>query len=154
MLDEYIGHIVEDRVTEKTAAHACDGAHETEKKCAVLVLKLVSGCNADHGKAGKPRSIKPEHGKIRDLLSESAGFSAAFFCVSVLDEVGQKGKQSGDDGVNGILEALRRMDSENQVADDTASDGRDDADHDNAECVQLLTDRRKCTRDTEGSDAY
>ena len=63
------------------------------------------------------------------------------------------GGDAGHDGIAGVAEHDRRGDADDDISEDAAAYGGDDAQDEDAEKVQLLPDAHHGTADGEGDDA-
>ena len=152
VLDKNIRHILRHDVAEQTATDPGGNAREAEDKH-VGRFRFVTDRDPDDGEDRKTDGIEPEQYFIGEFCPVHAFFAGGFLVVMRFNEERDERNNRSCDGVCRTFKTFRRVESEDEVADDTAADGRCHGKHDDAEQVHSFPDPDHGPGDAECCDA-
>ena len=131
MLDEDVGGVAGQHVTEHAAAHAGDHAHEGQQEDAVGAGYAVGALNADHGEYAQSDGVHQQH----DYVVQTAP------PLQAAPDGGEKdgdGGGDGNQGVDRVLKGDRGRDPQDQVPDHAAADGGTQTEDGDAKDIHAL----------------
>ena len=131
VLDQNERQIARQHVADHAAANACQDADEDQKEGAALRIERQRVPDAHHREDAQTDGVHDQKHRIEQLL----------IMHQVMPQPRNKqqnGRCGGDDDAQRIAEGERRRDTENQISQNAAADGGDDAEHDHAEQVHAL----------------
>ena len=146
MLDEDIGTVLGEDITEDAAANTCDHAHENKEEEVDLTHFLIGNVNAYHGENAKTQGVHDADGQvIRRLVAEKK--------LSHSRHEGDEGGNDGDHGVQRIGKGGGRGDAQHKVTDDAAPHSGHKTENGNAENVHVPLDACQRSRPGKGNGA-